>query len=546
MKTRVKRLLLTTGVLGSAAVPFGAVISCSSGKKNNYVETPYTYSPFYAIDGVTDDTNWNDLEMNFERSKNRPYDTADMSYGLLGVGREFYYDIMLSPTPGLYFMHVNLTEGKEGTQISKYNNHVYKHNFNNDDYSDEILHSMLAQYGGYGEKYFKEIKTFVNNYFDCKVAPELAMSYYNSFNEPDFSKVYNKKIFINSIGGPSLNFIADLFKPAEGVVTNTQMQDVGMKGAEMNNYSGPSYGSLVLNQVQYSLRPKAMFGLIPKFASILPFNEDTPSNWYDGLYPQEVINNDNVGETYKSYSDQKVQEMFAVAKGSSSKVTYDTIKAKYDNKTISNIELLKLMTGNFDLKVSELMESISWGIKIIDAIRTDKLIKLLKDNNNEVYLYGHSYGWANYSASMLMKPSIVENANKISLLCNHFSEAIGGAFAELAGGVPLFYDSLYKNTWSAQEFDPHQVVFLIRAPKYIQEKYGELHGFSKMFLKNKRFLNSFQQKVLLYNASNDESVGSATQRELNFYKKYNLNFSIYQGSHRPENVLNEASNFIDF
>lgn len=57
MKTRVKRLLLTTGVLGSAAVPFGAVISCSSGKKNNYVETPYTYSPFYAIDGVTDDTN---------------------------------------------------------------------------------------------------------------------------------------------------------------------------------------------------------------------------------------------------------------------------------------------------------------------------------------------------------------------------------------------------------------------------------------------------------------------------------------------------------
>lgn len=35
MKTRVKRLLLTTGVLGSVAVPFGAVISCGKDKANN-------------------------------------------------------------------------------------------------------------------------------------------------------------------------------------------------------------------------------------------------------------------------------------------------------------------------------------------------------------------------------------------------------------------------------------------------------------------------------------------------------------------------------
>ena len=399
------------------------------------------------------------------------------------------------------------------------------------DISENTLEPSLESEVGFMQKDLShEVSTFVLNFMsletptrdvltsaikDSRGNGQIAFSLNNSYGGSD------KEIApIFSWGGPVLGLNSDVLSAevmrewisfTKGTKTNSPFNELyDMKTNQIARY---------FEQPQYNFNPKALFMKL--------FGWRTNPNWFhsDGPHPKYID------------SPQVMSKLITYIDEMKSYKNYSLYKKIATEGKINNYAALKLMSGNIDLKPSELFEVTSTALAIISAQKKEILFEQWKQQRDIVWI-GGSYGNDELMQSILLDNDILYKSKAVVLWGNFLRNAIEGS-SSLSGGIVTSqdYNNQIKN--SSISWTDSSISFAVN---YIKMKYGFINRLKEKFESDQKFKNEFLSKVHIYIGKDDKTVGSISNYEKDFYDKYHIDYHIKDGGHTPD-IVDKGDDF---
>ena len=285
----------------------------------------------------------------------------------------------------------------------------------------------------------------------------------------------------------------------------------GMKTNQISKY---------FEQPQYNFNPKALF--------LKLFGWRTDPSWFHSDRPHPE---------YKD-SPQVMSKLIAYMDGLKSYKNYSLYKRIATEGKINNYAALKLLSGNIDLKPSELFEVTSTGLAIISAQKKEILLDQSKQRQKDIVWVGGSYGNDELMQSILLDNEILYKSKAIVLWGNFLRSAIEGS-SSLNGGIITSQDYTNQKQETSITWSDSSIAFAVN---YLKMKYGFINRLKDKFENDQKFKNEFLEKVHIYIGKNDKTIGSISNYEKEFYDKYHIDYHIKEGGHTPE-IVDKGDDF---
>ena len=204
---------------------------------------------------------------------------------------------------------------------------------------------------------------------------------------------------------------------------------------------------------------------------------------------------------------------------------YPLYERAVKNHEISGYTALKILTGNLDLKPSELFEVTSAGLALISAQKK----KMLEDMhpNKDIVWVGGSYGNDDMMQSILLDNDILYKSKAVILWGNYLRSAIKNSYS-YSGGI------VTRQAFERQRQDADlgsEADSIFDCIEYTKMKYGFINRLKEKLENDQKFKEEFIKKVHIYIGNNDRVVGKLSDYEKNFYEKYHIDYHMKNGGH---------------